>query len=116
MGEKLERMEKRQSVLESENTTLRQKLKEEKEKTPKIEEGKIQELRNTWKEEQKIEQESFRDILKKQLEQYAEETVIKVIKQKQGLVRDTVEKKKMCSNVRSERKEKSCLACEGKRR
>ncbi len=58
-----------------------------------IDDGKINEIKNAWKREQE-EQVTFREVLHKQFEDQAKETVVKVIKETHILVRDTVEKKK----------------------
>lgn len=106
VGELMDKMaglQERQGILEGENSKLREKcnklegkLKDyEKDKDKgRIDEGKIKEMRNVWKQEQHQEQVNFREILSKQFEDQAKETVIKVIKEKHGLVRDAVEKKR----------------------
>ena len=101
--DRLNRMEERQGLLEGENSRLNEKCRNmeskledynKKKDQDGIDEGKINEIKNTWKIEQQQEQITFREVLHKQLEDQTKETVVKVIKEKPDLVRDTVEKKK----------------------
>ena len=57
-------------------------------------ENKLKELRNTWKQEEEEEKVQFSEVIKRQLQENTKDTVIKVIKEKEDLVRDTVDKKK----------------------
>ena len=61
-------------------------------------EDKVEELRNEWKVEREAEKNSFREIVKNQIQEGIQEqtrkAVVKIIKEKENLVRDTVEKKK----------------------
>ena len=59
---------------------------------------KVEEMEKEWKELKK-ENVSFRDAVKKQMKEDTKEAVIRFIKEKENLVRDTVEKKKMCSDI-----------------
>ncbi len=56
-------------------------------------ETKLEELRNAWKKEHEDEKVSFTEVVKKQIEENTKNTVIQVIKEKEVLVRDTVDKK-----------------------
>ena len=57
-------------------------------------ENKLKELRNTWKQEEEEEKVQFSEVIKRQVQENTKDTVIKVIKEKEDLVRDTVDKKK----------------------
>lgn len=57
-------------------------------------ETKLEELRNAWKKEHEEEKVSFTEVVKKQIQENTKDTVIQVIKEKEVLVRDTVDKKK----------------------
>ncbi len=57
-------------------------------------ETKLEELRNAWKKEHEDEKVSFTEVVKKQIQEKTKDRVIQVIKEKEVLVRDTVEKKK----------------------
>ena len=100
---------KNMEQLKSENKDLRERCigyeKALKEVNEKITignamggEDKVEELKNAWRVERKTENESFREMMnkeiKEQLQEKTREEVVKVIKEKQNLVRDTVEKKK----------------------
>ena len=52
------------------------------------------ELRNMWKKEREKGNVSFAEVLKKQIQDKANNTVIQIIKQKEGLMRDTMDRKK----------------------
>ena len=56
--------------------------------------AQLQELRNVWKKEQEEEKVSFSEVVKKQIQEKTQDVVIQVIKEKEDLVRDTVDKKK----------------------
>ena len=55
---------------------------------------KMQEMRNAWKREQEEDKASFAEVVKKQIQEKTKDVVIQVIKEKEDLVRDTVDKKK----------------------
>ena len=59
-----------------------------------VNEAKFEELKNAWKQEKEIEKVTFKEVIEKQIQERTKDTVIQVIKEKEGLVRDTVEKKK----------------------
>ena len=65
------------------------------------------ELQNVWKKEREEEKISFVEIIKKQVQDNTEDTVIQMIKGKVNLVRDTVDRKKMYGNLWNTGKEKS---------
>ena len=55
---------------------------------------KIEEKHKEWKSETEIVKKSFRDIVNEQMEEKARESIVKVIKENENLVRETVDKKK----------------------
>lgn len=59
-----------------------------------VEKIQLEEMRNAWKKEQEEEQVKFSEVVKKQILEKTKDTVIQVIKEKEVLVRDTVDKKK----------------------
>ena len=59
-----------------------------------IEENKMVELRNEWKKEQEEEKIKFTEVVRRQIQEKTKDTVIQVIKEKEELVRDTVDKRK----------------------
>lgn len=52
------------------------------------------ELRNAWKKEQEDDKVKFAEVVKRQIQEKTKDTVIQVIKEKEELVRNTVDKKK----------------------
>ena len=52
------------------------------------------ELRNEWKKEQEEEKIKFTEVVRRQIQEKTKDTVIQVIKEKEELVRDTVDKRK----------------------
>ncbi|MPC57720.1 hypothetical protein E2C01_051707 [Portunus trituberculatus] len=57
-------------------------------------ENKLKELRNEWKQEQEEEKVKFSEIVKRQIQENTKVAVIEIIKEKEDLVGDTVDKKK----------------------
>jgi len=54
----------------------------------------LEELKSVWKKECEEEKMSFREVIQQQIREKTKDTVIKVIKENEDLVRDTVDKKK----------------------
>ena len=50
-------------------------------------------MKNIWKTEREEENISFAEVIKKQLQEKTKDTVILIIKEKEDLVRDTVDRK-----------------------
>lgn len=59
-----------------------------------VSETKLEEMRKAWKKEQEDEKVNFAEVVKQQIQEKTKDAVIKVIKEKEDLVRDTVDKKK----------------------
>ena len=57
-------------------------------------ETKIEEMQKAWKKEQEDEKVNFAEVVKQQIQEKTKDAVIKVIKEKEELVRDTIDKKK----------------------
>ena len=57
-------------------------------------ESKLEEWKKTWEKKQENEKVIFAEVVKKQIQEKTKDTVIQVIKEKEELVRDTVDKKK----------------------
>ncbi|MPC77340.1 hypothetical protein E2C01_071792 [Portunus trituberculatus] len=57
-------------------------------------ENKLKELRNGWKQEQEEEKAKFSEVVKKQIQENTKVAVIEVIKEKESMVWDAVDKKK----------------------
>ncbi|MPC76787.1 hypothetical protein E2C01_071219 [Portunus trituberculatus] len=68
--------------------------------------NKLKELRNEWKQEQEEEKVKYSEVVRKQI-QNTKVAVIEVIKEKEDLVRDAVDKKKKLRDLWDEGKEKS---------
>ena len=108
MMERMVKMEKKQEIIHAENTLLKKDCEELKEKLGtnekkvQVNDVKVEQLNdrhNEWKKEQEQDQVNFKTIMDKQFQEKENEvakTVIKVIKEKPDLVRDTVEKKMCC--------------------
>ena len=105
MKKELEQIRKENEVLmtkcEGYEVTLQglEKRVEDNSENREKEEGvmygaQLQELRNVWKKEQEEEKVSFSEVVKKQIQEKTKDVVIQVIKEKEDLVRDTVDKKK----------------------
>lgn len=113
MEREMKEMKERVGVLESEVNVLRTEkdvwknayndlhsqiiLSEKKAKDTEVEVKEIKETQKVWKEEQEKENISFKRIVEQQVKAKDEEItekVIKVIKEKPDMVRDTVERKK----------------------
>ena len=69
--------------------------------------SKLVELKNVWKREREEEKVSFAEIIKKQIQANTKNTVIQIIKEKENLVSNTVNRKNMFCNLWTTRKEKS---------
>ena len=69
--------------------------------------SKLTELKNVWKKEREEEKVSFAEIIKKQIQDNTKDTVIQIIKEKENLVRDTVDRKKCFVIYGLQEKEKS---------
>ena len=99
------KLEKRSGDLENENAVLRahcfelkEKLKENQESV-KEQEGKVKEIKEEhkeWRKEKEEEKISFKEIMESQNREKNDLTkeIVKVIKQKESVLRDTVDKKK----------------------
>ena len=59
-----------------------------------VSETKLEEMRKAWKKEQEEEKVNFAEVVKQQIQEKTKDAVIKVIKEKEDLVRDAVDKKK----------------------
>ena len=92
-----ETLTKQNKILSDRRDEYERKIKE---MGGKVEESKSEmkeakmEVKGVWKEERRREEVSFREVMEKQLEQKAKNTVISVIRQNENLVRDSVERKK----------------------
>ena len=58
-----------------------------------VTEVKFEELKSIWKQEEEEEQISFKKVMEKQIQEKTKDTVIQVIREKEGLVCNMVEKK-----------------------
>ena len=104
--EKMAEMDRKQQILYAENILLKNECEELKKKlstNEKVVEGnrakvdKLRERQEVWKEEQIKEKVNFKEIMDKEFQQREEvvaKTVLKVIKERPNVVRDSVEKKK----------------------
>ena len=104
--ERLAFVEKTQEVIKAENVLLKNECDELKkklsnsEKVVEVNKAKVEELsgrHEVWKVQQEKEQVNLKEIMEKQFkqrEEVVEKTVLKVIKEKPNVVRDSVEKKK----------------------
>ena len=54
----------------------------------------MEELKSAWRRKSEEEKINFKEVVKQQIQEKSKDTVIQVIKEKQDLVRDTVDKKK----------------------
>ena len=110
--ERLKESEHSVEVLRTENVVLRsdlsdlrkhvitneQKLEENNDKVNRMDEKQY-----VWRKKQEEEQISFKKVMEKQMgEEDITKAVVGVIKNRSTLVRDTVEKKKMCYSVWSQ--------------
>ena len=78
------------------------KMKNNSEKIDKVcGDSKLTELKNVWKKEREEEKVSFAEVVKKQIHDKTKDTVIQVIKEKEDLMRDAVDRKKCMVIVRS---------------
>ena len=57
-----------------------------------VSESKLEEIKNTWKKEHEEEKVSLAEVIKKQIQEKTQDAVLKVIKEKEDVVRDTVER------------------------
>lgn len=106
MLERLDSVEKSQDAIKAQNVILKNECDELKKKlstNEKIAEGnkdrvdKLTERQEVWKVQQEKEQVNLKEIMEnqiKQKEEVVEKTVLKIIKEKPNVVRDSVEKKK----------------------
>ncbi len=68
--------------------------KGEKKSEGTVDESKLNELRDAWKKTNKDEEVSFIELVHNQIEEETKDTVVKVIEEKEAMMRDTLEKKK----------------------
>ncbi len=89
--------------LEVKNKLLREKCeyltkttqgKGEKKSEGTVDESKLNELRDAWKKTNEDEKVSFIELVHNQIEEETKDTVVKVIEEKEAMMRDTLEKKK----------------------
>ena len=73
---------------------LEEKLKDGKYVDQGDSETKIEEWKSDWEQEKKDVKASFKDIVKQQIKESTKDEVVRVIKEKPNLVRDTVDQKK----------------------
>lgn len=78
--------------LKSENEALKLQCSEKTKDV--VDDGKLEELKNVWKKERENQKESFKEIVEQQIQDKTKDAVIQVIKEREDLVRDTVDKKK----------------------
>ena len=74
---------------------LKGKVKDDAKKIDKVcSDSQLTELKNVWKKEREEEKINFAKIVKKQIQDKTKDTLIQIIKEKENLVRDTVDRKK----------------------
>ena len=86
---------------------MRVKLDECAGQSEGVMEVKFEELKNVWKQEKEEEQISFKKVMEKQIQEKTKDTMVQVIKEKEGLVCDTVEKKSLIIYGLKEKKKSS---------
>ncbi|MPC95095.1 hypothetical protein E2C01_090291 [Portunus trituberculatus] len=104
MKEVMSSLMDKQDRLQAENTALKLRVAEcEKDRvqdgiTGRAEGGladnKLKELRNEWKQEQEEENVKFSEVVRRQIQENMKVAVIEVIKEKENMVQDAVDKKK----------------------
>ncbi|MPC27870.1 hypothetical protein E2C01_021058 [Portunus trituberculatus] len=104
MKEEMQEIEKQNNILKTaycdyeESLRSLPKKKKNTEWEDKVEnklgQSKLEELRNAWKQEQEEEKVKFSEAVRKQIQDKTKDTVIQVVKEKEDLVRDTVDKRK----------------------
>ena len=102
MKEQLEEIKRENNVLlekcNSYDTVMKGLSEENGNKEQQLEgavgESKLEEWRKTWEKKQENDKVIFAEVVQKQIQEKTKDTVIQVIKEKEELVRDTVDKKK----------------------
>ena len=86
LAELVEELLKRIKELETENVNLKKNYKENKES--------LTEQRNCWLQEKNQNKIEFKEIVKQQMKEQSQETIVKVMREKENIVRDLADKKK----------------------